>query len=83
MRYVTEYANIAEARSASAAIATDFGCGKRPEDITRYWYPVHEHPSSKRGAMEVEDDFNPGNGKQKNTRAQMVSAGWFADEDAK
>lgn len=78
MRYVTEYTSIAEARKASADKAAAMGC--KPGMTTRYWYPVHEHPSSKRAAMEVEDDYPAPNGKAKNTRPQMVAAGWFADE---
>lgn len=77
MRFVTEYKDIAEARKASADKATAMGCGRHPDDITRYWYPVIEHPETKAAAMQVEDDYPTA--RTKRTRAELVEAGWFAD----
>jgi hypothetical protein len=76
VRYIVEYNDTVEARLKSAEIATEKGCGRGPGDITRFWFLVIEHPTNRRAALEVDDDYPAPNGRQKKTPAEMKSAGW-------
>lgn len=74
------YPTASQAYNRSREIALSLGAGDSPDDMTKYWFGVIEHPSGE-GAMEIpEDEIN------KLTQAEqallkdytfMENQGWF------
>lgn len=86
MKYII-YADKDEALKRSAEIATALGCGRNPEDVTRYWFAVIEHPKTKEGAMAIvdatdESKLAAGETTKLKLKSTLEQAGWFADAKA-
>lgn len=79
------YPDKEEALKRSAEIAAALGCGKNPEDVTRYWFMVVDHPTTKEGAMAIpdvasEDKLDASEKPKLLTEAQLKQAGWFEEK---
>jgi hypothetical protein len=66
----------------SAQIATAAGCGKKPADVTRFWFGVLEHPDTKEGALTIdtvaeETKLTENEKTALQTEAQLDAGGWF------
>lgn len=65
----------AEARSHGEAMAR--GCMKAPEYTTWFWWPVIDHPTDGRTAVDVGDETIKG----AIERAALDAEGWFVEPE--
>lgn len=84
MKYIL-YPTKSDAQARSAEIATSLGCGREPEDVTRYWFGVLEHPDTKEAAIEIPDaqEENKLTGAEKTKlklKDDLAKDGWFAGD---
>jgi hypothetical protein len=75
----------AAAQSRTAQIATNLGCGKHPDDVTREWFGVIEHPANiPQSALCIpegeEDKLTLQERNILKDEAFMRQQGWFGNE---
>lgn len=82
MKYLT-FAEKADARSRTGTIATELGCGQQPEDITKYWFVLIEHPTPTDSALCIpegeEDKLTADERLLLKSRSLMEAEGWFSE----
>lgn len=81
MKYIL-YSDKDEALKRSAEIASALGCGRQPEDVTRYWFEVIEHPETKEAAILIPDaaeetKLAAGEKTELKPQTDLDKGGWF------